>query len=195
MRALFTFIFSLIVVVSKVHGTDTLVCPDPAHVIQNGFCDTLMTKQDTSMLVFEFSLPGYLDSNCYGVDPRQHPECSNPQPDSTYLNNMKAWSHEIFSEFELWEYNNPSVRLHAPEDSASRIAYHLLRAKRSTIVALSKKPYITSVDRDQVNATMTRVTEGKWISTGKPFSEIDALGKRTNPTSKVRNIPKYRIRK
>ncbi len=194
MRALFTFICSLIAV-SEAHGTDTLVCQDPAHVIQNGFCDTLMVKQDTSIVVFKFSLPTYLDSNCYGVDPRQHPECSNPQPDSTYLKNMRAWSHEIFSAFELWDYNDPSVRLHAPSDSASRIAYHLLRAKRSTIISLSKKPFVTSVDRDQVNVTMIRITEGERSASGQPISEINALGKRINPTSKLRSVPEYRLRK
>jgi hypothetical protein len=144
-----------------------LTCPDPLGKIDERLCDTLSVKADTSLVMFQVGLPAWIDPYCVDKDPLVDTACINPKPDSNYTANMKIWSHDLFTSFELLDYQNLTHRLSAPKDSAEEIIYGWLVATKETIISIRGKSYVLKIAQDAIYAVVVAPLKKNTVRSGK----------------------------
>jgi hypothetical protein len=166
----------------------TLTCPEPNGKIDTTFCKYLLTKDDTSLVMFRVAFTPYMppvDSACEGMDLKTHPECwTSGTPDSAYMADLKQWSHDFFTNYVVYKYGDYNNRLPPPADSAVDEGYSLV-ATKSTLVAIFGVTYVSQVDLDNVQYPIKSIPSKSRVKLISRSSQHRDIQGRSLPTSRA----------
>ena len=146
-------------------GSNTLDCTK----INDALCAELgeVTSDTTKIQILIALFIPDRDTTCTSVEVR--PDTSSCQynwHDSSYVRRLREAKIDMFNTYELWDSENPSQRLQAPENH-ERVFLNIL-ATKATILGLRAEEYVTVIERDynegpaiiRVSKTMGRTPKG-----------------------------------
>jgi hypothetical protein len=144
-RALFLgVIFGWVVAsyATEVDCTTRRVAPDLCIMLNQANADS-----DTFSVSIFFFQPGNDTSEfCRNRDPKLDTDgrCSLGGYDSAYYAKLKSNAHIMFTKFELWDANHPTVRLTPPD--SGRNGYMGIVATKATLIEVLKEGYVATME-------------------------------------------------